>query len=87
MGAPLHNEIGHTWHHPDAQLMDWVLNGKPPGAMPPSKDVLNEGNDEVVAILAHIKTWWTTEQRDSQAAISERYQEALEKLLKGLKTE
>ena len=27
-GAPPHNQYGHTWHHLDAQLKDWVKNGK-----------------------------------------------------------
>ena len=79
-GAPPHNKAGHTWHHPDAQLREWVLNGKlgfgGPG-MPALGDKITE--PEVDAILAFIKTWWTAEQRASQADISQRYQEALEK--------
>ena len=80
VGAPIHNERGHTWHHPDAQLRGWVLNGKlgfgSPG-MPALGDKLTE--PEVDAILTFIKSWWTTDQRDSQADISERYQDALDK--------
>ena len=79
-GAPIHNDRGHTWHHPDAQLRGWVLNGKlgfgSPG-MPALGDKLTE--PEVDAILTFIKSWWTNEQRDSQADISERYQDALDK--------
>ena len=79
-GAPLHNKAGHTWHHPDAQLRGWVLNGKlgfgSPG-MPALGDKLSE--PEVDAILTFIKTWWTTDQRESQADISQRYQDALDK--------
>ena len=79
-GAPPHNRAGHTWHHPDAQLREWVLNGKlgfgSPG-MPALGDKLDE--PEVDAILTFIKTWWTAEQRASQADISQRYQEALDK--------
>lgn len=74
--TPPHNEEGHTWHHPDTQLNDWVLNGKFPGAMPAFGHVLTE--EEVVVILDYIKTWWTEEQRASQADVSKRYQEALE---------
>ena len=79
-GAPIHNDRGHTWHHPDAQLRGWVLNGKlgsGSAGMPALGDKLTE--PEVDAILTFIKSWWTTEQRDSQADISERYQDALEK--------
>ena len=79
-GAPIHNDRGHTWHHPDAQLRGWVLNGKlgfgSPG-MPALGDNLTE--PEVDTILTFIKSWWTTDQRDSQADISERYQDALYK--------
>ena len=79
-GAPPHNNAGHTWHHPDAQLREWVLNGKlgfgGPG-MPALGDKLTE--PEVDMVLAYIKAWWNEEQRESQADISRRYQEALDK--------
>ena len=75
--APPHDETGHTWHHPDAQLIDWVLNGKFPGQMPAFGDRLSR--EQVEAILAYIKTWWTEEQRATQADVSERYQEALDR--------
>ena len=76
-GASTHNQTGHTWHHPDAQLKDWILNGKFPGAMPSFTGVLTE--EEVDTILSHIKSWWTLDQLESQADISRRYQEALER--------
>ena len=79
-GAPIHNDRGHTWHHPDAQLSGWVLNGKlgfGSRGMPALGDKLTE--PEVDAILTYIKSWWTNDQRDSQADISERYQDALDK--------
>ena len=81
-GASPHNESGHTWHHPDAQLKDWITNGKLGfGQMPPFKDTLSQG--DVNAILTFIKTWWTPQQRQSQTDISQRYQEAVEKQKKG----
>jgi mono/diheme cytochrome c family protein len=79
-GAPIHNDRGHTWHHTDAQLRGWVLNGKlgsRSAGMPALGDKLTE--PEVDAILTFIRSWWTTEQRDSQAHVSERYQDALDK--------
>jgi mono/diheme cytochrome c family protein len=79
-GAPIHNDRGHTWHHPDAQLRGWVLNGKlgsGSAGMPALGDKLTE--PEVDAILTFIRSWWTTQQRDSQADVSERYQDALDK--------
>jgi mono/diheme cytochrome c family protein len=80
---PRHNANGHTWHHPDCQLTDIILNGsgemgemmrrmmgKPDApAMPTFRDRLSE--DDVRAILAYIKTWWTEEQRQTQARISQ----------------
>lgn len=76
--APRHNETGHTWHHPDAQLKDWILNGKlGRSQMPGFKDSLSD--TEVEEILAFIKSWWTDDQRSTQADVSVRYQEALEK--------
>ncbi len=74
-----HNESGHTWHHPDAQLKDWILHGKPgPGySVMPGFTYL--GKDDVEAILAFIKTWWTAEQREMQADTSWRYDQAINK--------
>lgn len=74
--APPHHADGHTWHHPDAQLIDWILNGKPFTAMPGFGEQLSR--EDAAAILAYIKTWWTDQQRAEQAEVSERYQEALD---------
>ncbi len=78
-GASPHNEKGHTWHHPDAQLKDWTLNGKPGfhRGMPAFKEKLKE--EDVEAILDFTKTWWTAEQREIQADVTRRYQEAIDK--------
>ena len=61
-----HNEMGHTWHHPDARLKEWILHGKPgPGfSIMPGFKYLRES--EVEAVLALVKTWWTAEQRESR---------------------
>ena len=75
--APLHNEQGHTFHHPDAQLKDFILRGKPPGSMPAFGATLTE--QQVEAILSLIKTWWTPADLEVQEDISRRYQEALDK--------
>ena len=77
-GASPHNEKGHTWHHPDIQLRDWILNGKPGvQAMPAFKGQLRD--NDVEAILAFVKTWWTSSQRVIQADISIRFEEAFGK--------
>ncbi|MBI4328627.1 MAG: c-type cytochrome [Chloroflexi bacterium] len=81
---PPHNANGHTWHHPDCQLTDVVLNGSgemgemmrrmmpaPEGTprMPVFKGTLTE--EDIRAILGYIKTWWTEAQRQSQARATE----------------
>ncbi len=70
---PPHNAEGHTWHHADCQLVDITLHGMPPREgfpeMPAFEHQLTE--DEVEAILAHIKTWWEPEQREHQAEVTE----------------
>jgi mono/diheme cytochrome c family protein len=73
--APLHNHLGHTFHHPDAQLVDTILLGKPSG-MPGFAGALSE--DDARAILDFIKTSWTESDRATQTDISERYQAALD---------
>ncbi len=70
---PPHNANGHTWHHPDQQLIDIVLNGlsfsvEGQQKMPAFKDKLTE--EDVKAILAYIKTWWTPKQRAWQATVT-----------------
>ena len=77
---PPHNANGHTWHHADCELKDIILDGSDETTeamremrgvpdsvpvMPAFDDVLSE--EEVKDILAHIKTWWTEQQREWQA--------------------
>jgi mono/diheme cytochrome c family protein len=70
---PRHNAQGHTWHHPDCQLVGIVLEGMPPRegfpTMPAFADDLDE--NDVGAILAHIKTWWEPDQVEFQADITD----------------
>jgi len=68
LGAPPHDETGHTWHHADQLLLDTIRHGstyegfKP---MPAFGDTLSD--DEIEAVLVYIKTFWTDEQRALQA--------------------
>lgn len=61
--APPHDETGHTWHHPDAQLLlitkhgtEAMVGGTYRSNMQGFADVLTE--DEVRAVLAYIKSTW-----------------------------
>jgi len=73
--APPHTTAGHTWHHPDGQLKEIILNGLTGrGTMPAFRGVLSE--EDVEAILAYIKTWWGPAERAYQAEVSRRWEEA-----------
>jgi len=72
---PPHNASGHTWHHQDCLLTEITLNGfEDPSApadrpkMPAFKGRLSD--EEVAAILAYMKTWWTEEQRQWQQQVT-----------------
>ncbi|WP_409450553.1 c-type cytochrome [Aquabacterium sp. J223] len=62
--APPHDASGHTWHHPDAQLIAITKLGvaKAAGlsdyrsAMPAYEGVL--GDEDIVAVLSFIKAQW-----------------------------
>ena len=61
--APPHDETGHTWHHPDALLVDIVTRGTEAvvgggyrSGMPGFADVLSE--EGILATLAYIKSTW-----------------------------
>ena len=74
--APPHSAEGHTWHHEDAMLLDYVKRGGAAtladmgvefaSAMPAFGDVLTE--EEIEAILAFIASTWPEEIRQAHEA-------------------
>ncbi len=61
--APPHDQSGHTWHHPDAQLFMLTKYGVAAlvgddykSRMAPYEGVLTDS--EIVAVLAYIKSTW-----------------------------
>lgn len=62
--APPHDESGHTWHHPDAQLFHITKLGVGAAAglddyqsdMPAYDDILTDA--EILAVLSYIKSTW-----------------------------
>lgn len=75
--APPHDETGHTWHHPDAVLIDIVKHGLVPGKtapqgyesdMPAYEKVLSDG--DIVAVLAYIKSRWPVEALNAQREVT-----------------
>ena len=55
---------GHTWHHMDQYLRATVLDGIPDTQMLGHKDHLSP--EEIDAVIAFVKTWWTPEQQVMQ---------------------
>jgi mono/diheme cytochrome c family protein len=77
--APPHNAEGHTWHHPDRLLFQWVLDGPPlKTTMPTFRGKLSE--QEVASVLAFIKTMWPEEIQSSQRDSSQAYEDQLREL-------
>ena len=70
--APVHGDAGHTWHHPDRLLHQWVLD-RPPLAtvMPAFRGVLTD--EEVLEVLAYIKSTWLPEIQERQDLGSRHY--------------
>jgi mono/diheme cytochrome c family protein len=67
--APPHGPAGHSWGHPDGQLIEFILRGSPPRSadatgMPAWRGRLTES--DAAAVVAFLKTWWSTEQNESR---------------------
>ena len=71
--APPHTSDGHTWHHPDQQLLAIISDGgiMPNSAMPGFGEQLSA--DEMEAILAYIKTFWDDDARKYQEQVTDQY--------------
>lgn len=75
--APPHDETGHTWHHPDWELIEMIQIGFVGGVnapvgyesdMPGFGSILDQ--DQIESILAYIKTYWPGEILQAQREIS-----------------
>lgn len=74
--APPHGPEGHTWHHPDRLLFEWVSDGPPAGTiMSGFGGVLTE--EEIVSVLAYIKAQWPDAIRERQRQGSAAYEAQL----------
>ena len=78
--APPHDESGHTWHHPDEQLIRMtkygptkLSGGTYKSAMPGYETVM--GDEEIVAVLSYIKSRWSPEIRARHNMLNGRYAE------------
>ena len=73
--APPHDASGHTWHHDDDTLINITKNGfekyTGPGYetdMPKYSGVLSD--DEILAVLAYIKSTWPKEEAEHQSSLN-----------------
>ena len=77
--APPHDDSGHTWHHPDAQLFELTKRGPAglvPGYesdMPAFRETLSD--QEIDAVLSFIKSTWPERERNYQARITQQSQQ------------
>ena len=69
--APPHDETGHTWHHPDADMFRYTKHGGQvlavanfKSAMPGFRDTLSDR--EIWAVLSYIHTFWPPRIRERQ---------------------
>ena len=66
MPAPPHDESGHTWHHPDRVLFAITKDGLVPPHAPKGYEsdmpafAAKLSDEEIWAVLAHIKSHWTS---------------------------
>ncbi len=75
--APPHDATGHTWHHPDELLFAITRDGGQKNApagfksgMPEFGEALSD--EDILAVLAYIKSRWPDEIRKRHAQMSER---------------
>jgi mono/diheme cytochrome c family protein len=68
---PPHDSSGHTWHHPDALLLEIIRDGSPfqPSNMPAFGSVLSD--EDIMAILEYLKANWGADEREFQRSVTE----------------
>jgi len=75
--APPHDASGHTWHHGDDTLLQIIRGGGDSldipnfkSAMPAFGETLSD--EEVLAVLAYLKSRWPEEERQFQAEMTQK---------------
>ena len=75
--VPAHDASGHTWQHPDQILFETIKYGVPAPTnlfvMSGFSEQLND--DEIMAVIDYLRLWWTEEQQEWQASVSEQFAE------------
>ena len=76
--SPPHDETGHTWHHPDEELLEAIrlggarfegMNIDVKSTMPAFGESLTE--EEITAVLTYIKSTWPNDAREWQWEVSQ----------------
>jgi len=62
LNAPPLNETGKAWQYTDAEIIDFIRNGK--GSMPAMRTEVR--TTQLQAVVDYIKLWWTEEQLSQQ---------------------
>lgn len=80
--VPPANSTGHMWQHPDQLLIRVVQEGiqNPLDQFPMAAFSPGLSEDDIRAVLAYIRLWWTDEQRAHQAQLTENWAKRLEAL-------
>ncbi|ULJ73651.1 c-type cytochrome [Rhizobium gallicum] len=80
MPAPPHDASGHTWHHADGVLFRItkegtaaVVGGSYQSDMRGFGDIMSD--DDILAVIAYIKSTWPEREREYQAEMSRRERE------------
>jgi len=64
-GIPALDGSMHAWHHPDSQIAAMIRQG---GFMMPAVGP-DWSDEQITAVTAYIKEWWTPQQRAAQARL------------------
>ena len=67
--APALDASEHAWHHPDGQIQNLIKNGG--RIMPALGNQLTD--QEIIAVIRYIQTWWTSDQLQRQQASSRQF--------------
>ena len=83
--VPAHDSSGHTWQHPDQLLVrvikEGISNPLDQFVMEPYASVMTD--DQINAVLAYIKLWWTDDQRAHQKQLTDHWAELDQQLGSG----
>ncbi len=73
--APAHTVEGHTWHHPDSYLFQYVSEGGKAFETPELKATMpgfggTYSRDEIIFVLTYVKSFWGPQEIATQAQSS-----------------